>query len=299
MLNVIYSGFYVSYRNMADPLKLFYFLNPKRFAFCALLLNQFEEGSEVLDYNGLPSYEGESVLLDVMILLLSAILFNALAAVMLCRLQLHKKQTKHVVVRTEELKTTKDLDREDDGMHLPIGINGNMSEALIPKTSSSPKLFLREILPVHVSFDRMSVVKPRDEDAETIIVRADSTSQSLQGLAVDKQGSKVLLYDVSGIIEPGSIQAIMGPSGSGKTTLLSAISSNKSNDCVHWNGRRLDTTRNNCHLHRNVLGFVTQDINMMESATVRETLTFAAKLKVLGQPKAEDIQRHVDAFLGL
>jgi ABC-type multidrug transport system ATPase subunit len=328
MLQVIYAGFYVSYRNIADPLKIFYYVNPKRFAFAALLLNQFEEDSDVLEYNGLPSYEGETVFLDVGVLLLAAVFFNSLAAVMLCRLKPQKTKSNQVVY-VEKTAGLKDggnnndgdgdgLGRSHDGAaHTVLNVNASenspsgsetLTDALLPfpakpvgatvKAVSSPQLFLRKVVPVHLSFEQLSVVKPADEGAMPVV---QSHNSAMGGPPVSGPGSeatfKVLLQGISGIVEPGSIQAVMGPSGSGKTTLLSAISSNKSSDCVRWNGKHLDDIRNSYVLHRNLLGVVTQDINMMESATVRETLMFAAKLKVLGQPCTKDVEAHVDAFL--
>lgn len=52
----------------------------------------------------------------------------------------------------------------------------------------------------------------------------DQGSEALNGgLVRDDQASKVVLDDVSGIVEKGDLCAILGASGAGKSTLLNAL----------------------------------------------------------------------------
>ncbi|RVW23628.1 ABC transporter G family member 22 [Vitis vinifera] len=65
---------------------------------------------------------------------------------------------------------------------------------------------------------------------------------------------KEILNGITGSVNPGEVLALMGPSGSGKTTLLNLLG-----------GR---------------IGFVTQDDVLFPHLTVRETLTYAARLRL-------------------
>ncbi len=47
---------------------------------------------------------------------------------------------------------------------------------------------------------------------------------SIKNPKTDQKETKIILDNVSGVIQAGQVTAIMGPSGSGKTTLLNFIS---------------------------------------------------------------------------
>jgi ABC-type multidrug transport system ATPase subunit len=94
---------------------------------------------------------------------------------------------------------------------------------------------------------------------------------------------KVILNDISGFALPNEILAIMGPSGSGKTTLLNLISdrqlpSNKSHIIkrdVRANDHPIDHSS-----FGKIAAYVMQDDILMECLTPRESLYFAARLKI-------------------
>uniref|UniRef100_A0A6U3AZ91 ABC transporter domain-containing protein n=1 Tax=Lotharella globosa TaxID=91324 RepID=A0A6U3AZ91_9EUKA len=88
--------------------------------------------------------------------------------------------------------------------------------------------------------------------------------------------TKTILDNVSGVFVPGSMVAIMGPSGSGKTTLLDCIAQKKTlpySGEIRVNGHPVDS------LFQRVIGYVPQEDFINENVTVRECLTFSARLK--------------------
>ncbi|RWR98626.1 ABC transporter sub-family G-like protein 1, partial [Dinothrombium tinctorium] len=84
--------------------------------------------------------------------------------------------------------------------------------------------------------------------------------------------SKKIVKSVNGQIEAGNMVAIMGPSGSGKSTLLETIIgkrvSGREGSIVCTNGSKL------------LMVFVPQHDSFINVLTVRESILFAAKLKL-------------------
>nr|XP_043609676.1 ABC transporter G family member 22-like isoform X2 [Erigeron canadensis] len=89
---------------------------------------------------------------------------------------------------------------------------------------------------------------------------------------------KDILNGISGAVNPGEVLALMGPSGSGKTTLLSLLG-----------GRLTDPTPGGSITYndqpyskflKSRIGFVTQDDVLFPHLTVKETLTYAALLRL-------------------
>jgi ABC-type multidrug transport system fused ATPase/permease subunit len=96
-----------------------------------------------------------------------------------------------------------------------------------------------------------------------------------------EQAEKQLLDKVSFEARPGQLTAIMGPSGSGKTTLLDCIA-----DRMHVGRTKGDVAVNGVPIARldtklKVLaGYVKQKDLLFSTATVRETITYAAKMRL-------------------
>ncbi|CAN4113914.1 unnamed protein product [Withania somnifera] len=108
---------------------------------------------------------------------------------------------------------------------------------------------------------------------------------------------KEILTGISGSVDPGEVLAMMGPSGSGKTTLLSLLG-----------GRIKEPTEGSItyneqphskHL-KSRIGFVTQDDILFPHLTVRETLTYAARLRLPKKlTKEEKDKRAIDVIYEL
>jgi ABC-type multidrug transport system ATPase subunit len=102
-----------------------------------------------------------------------------------------------------------------------------------------------------------------------------------------KAGSTLILQDASLVVEPGQFIGILGPSGSGKSTLLNALSGLRPAD----SGKVLvDNTDFYSHLDqlRQLFGYVPQDDIVHGELTVKEALTFSARLRLpAGTPERE------------
>lgn len=89
---------------------------------------------------------------------------------------------------------------------------------------------------------------------------------------------KEILKGISGILKAGHVTAIMGASGAGKTTLLNILACRINPE----KGGRLFA--NNLEYNYQTFGdfanYVMQSDVLMQTLTVRETLEFAAKLKL-------------------
>ncbi|KAL1187082.1 hypothetical protein V6Z11_A01G223600 [Gossypium hirsutum] len=107
-----------------------------------------------------------------------------------------------------------------------------------------------------------------------------------------------ILNGITGAVNPGEVLALMGPSGSGKTTLLNLLG-----------GRLIQSTGGGSITYndqpyskflKSRIGFVTQDDVLFPHLTVKETLMYAARLrlpKVLTRQQKE--KRAVDVIYEL
>ncbi|XP_022766904.1 ABC transporter G family member 22-like isoform X2 [Durio zibethinus] len=101
----------------------------------------------------------------------------------------------------------------------------------------------------------------------------------IKGITTSEE--KDILNGISGAVNPGEVLALMGPSGSGKTTLLSLLGGRLIQSTVGGSITYNDQPYSKFLKSR--IGFVTQDDVLFPHLTVKETLTYAACLRL---PKA-------------
>ncbi|XP_061376143.1 ABC transporter G family member 22-like isoform X2 [Gastrolobium bilobum] len=90
---------------------------------------------------------------------------------------------------------------------------------------------------------------------------------------------KDILNGITGSVNPGEVLALMGPSGSGKTTLLNLLGGRLSSQ--HTIGGSITyNDQSYSKFLKSRIGFVTQDDVLFPHLTVKETLTFAARLRL-------------------
>ncbi|XP_020233127.1 ABC transporter G family member 22 isoform X1 [Cajanus cajan] len=89
---------------------------------------------------------------------------------------------------------------------------------------------------------------------------------------------KDILNGITGSVNPGEVLALMGPSGSGKTTLLNLLGGRLSQPITSGSITYNDQPYSKFLKSR--IGFVTQDDVLFPHLTVKETLTYAARLRL-------------------
>lgn len=91
----------------------------------------------------------------------------------------------------------------------------------------------------------------------------------------DSSRSKDILHPISTVVEGGTMFAILGGSGSGKTTMLNVVAGRYSSNQIQVEGTIRFGSLSKCSV-----GYVTQQDFLMPHLTVKETLMFAARMKV-------------------
>ncbi|KAL2243794.1 ABC transporter G family member 11 [Sesamum indicum] len=104
-----------------------------------------------------------------------------------------------------------------------------------------------------------------------------------------------VLEKLSGYAEPGSFTALMGPSGSGKSTLLDALSGRLAANAflsgtILLNGRK-------AKLSFGTAAYVTQDDNLIGTLTVRETISYSARLRLPDRMRWSDKRALVESTI--
>ncbi|KAI9353042.1 P-loop containing nucleoside triphosphate hydrolase protein [Zopfochytrium polystomum] len=110
-------------------------------------------------------------------------------------------------------------------------------------------------------------------------------------------GGRKILQNVSGSVSSGEMVAIMGSSGAGKTTLLNCLSGRVSTGKL--TGRvLLDGQPRNPRLWRRQAAFVEQDDVLYQDLTVRETIEYAARLRLPSSENSpEDVKARAEAVI--
>jgi ABC-type lipoprotein export system ATPase subunit len=152
---------------------------------------------------------------------------------------------------------------------------------------------LREVDPVSVRLERLSVAV--DESPSVL----GKLFQKRKNAQVGGH-SKKILDDISAECKSGTLTAIIGGSGSGKTSLLNQMSGRMKGNRLSISGRTLfngseDTTQIQS-------GFVIQQDILLPTLTVRETLTYAAQLRLpssIGQEERKKLVEEVIMELSL
>ncbi|XP_057424940.1 ABC transporter G family member 22-like [Lotus japonicus] len=126
------------------------------------------------------------------------------------------------------------------------------------EAGTKTKFRMEPTLPIYLKFTEVTY---------KIVIKGMTTSEE-----------KDILHGITGSVNPGEVLALMGPSGSGKTTLLNLLGGRISHPTVGGSITYNDQSYNKFLKSR--IGFVTQDDVLFPHLTVKETLTYAARLRL-------------------
>ena len=124
----------------------------------------------------------------------------------------------------------------------------------------------------------------------------DRVSYSIRVGRGKKAENKKLLHEVTGIAKPGEIVAIMGASGAGKSTLLNVLAGRIGPGTLQGKVLINDAPRSPA-TWKNLIGYVEQDDLMYQNLTVRETLTYAALLRLPYSMSRQEKEARVDEII--
>ena len=166
----------------------------------------------------------------------------------------------------------------DLGSHNGTFVNGH-------RVSTAP---LAELDVVTVGRHRLRLVAGTLEDYVTEDVRIE-----VEGITVRTEDNRVLLDNVTFVLDKKSFLAVVGPSGAGKTTLVNAMTGFRPADSgsVRYGGRDLYAEYDDL---RRSIGYVPQDDIIHTQLTVRQALSFTAELRFPDDVPAVERERRVD-----
>ncbi|RYP60653.1 hypothetical protein DL769_008029 [Monosporascus sp. CRB-8-3] len=107
--------------------------------------------------------------------------------------------------------------------------------------------------------------------------------------------TKTLLHSVNASLQPGSLTAILGGSGSGKTTLLNTVAERMHSNRLTRTGTTTFNGREGVHFVRHA--YVMQQDILLPTLTVRETLRYAASLRLPPTVTEEERERVVEEVI--
>ncbi|RNF09696.1 ATP-binding cassette protein subfamily G, member 5 [Trypanosoma rangeli] len=125
--------------------------------------------------------------------------------------------------------------------------------------------------------------------------------------AEEEAQARPILHRVNFTVHSGEVLAILGPSGAGKTTLLDLLSVRRkqgvTTGTISFNGTPITTAGAKfIKQYRNIIGYVSQEDTLLPALTVRQTIEYAARLKLpqaFSNTTIKSIVRHMIEALKL
>lgn len=186
-----------------------------------------------------------------------------------------------------------------DGDNLKIEVESSIdaASAHIPQSSrrlslsGAGHLSLDDVEPVSVGIRGLAVAV----DTAPSWFEPDTYPELLSSKFDTKPRVKTLLHSVSADFQPGSLTAIIGGSGSGKTTLLNTLAERVLSSRLSQGGVATFNGVEGVHTIRHA--YVMQQDILLPTLTVRETLRYAADLRLPPSTSAADRSKVVEEVI--
>jgi ABC-type multidrug transport system ATPase subunit/ABC-type multidrug transport system permease subunit len=118
----------------------------------------------------------------------------------------------------------------------------------------------------------------RSDEDDSNLLNYKPATLSFENVSYFVNG-KTILNDISGIVKPREILAIMGGSGAGKTTLLDILAQKNKNGTITGD-IKINGTKVSKQEMRKIVGFVDQEDYLLSTLTVYETVLNSALLRL-------------------
>ena len=168
----------------------------------------------------------------------------------------------------------------------PIALRGDSTTTDL---SDNHGISLRAVDPVSVRLEHLTVSV---DESPTALARAFSKKKA----SPETNHVKTILDDISADMPSGSLTAIIGGSGSGKTSLLNSMSGRLAvGNRLATSGRTLFNGSEDVSGIRSA--YVIQQDILLPTLTVRETLTYAAQLRLPSSVDAKERKQLVEEVI--
>lgn len=150
--------------------------------------------------------------------------------------------------------------------------------------------------------DQGSWCAPRDgvtlawKDLSVYVTNKEEKSRGGGGQTASSTPYKRVLNNVSGVVRPGSLVALMGASGAGKSTLMNALAHRNPAGVVVDGDIRVNGRPTGVFMNK-VCGYMHQEDLFVGALTVRETLNFMAWLRLDRRTTRAERRRQVSDLL--
>lgn len=287
LMLVIYTGFVLPIPSMHPWFQWFRYINPVGYAFESLMINEFS-GRQFPCHSFVP--QGPSYM-------------DAQPNQKMCAVT-GARSTADIVEGAAYLATTFEYDPEHLWRNLGI-LFAIMSllcclyllatELITARQSKGEVLIFRrgqepEIKPIHdeeaqESYPLKLLAAGKIQDVDQSVKWLNSTKSQAATFLWDKLcydvkvkgGSRRLLDNVEGWIQPGCLTALMGASGAGKTTLLNVLANRASIGVI--SGEKVVNAKYQDEGFARKVGYAQQQDMNVSTSTVREALIFSARLR--------------------
>ncbi|TYH31160.1 hypothetical protein ES288_A01G151700v1 [Gossypium darwinii] len=188
---------------------------------------------------------------------------------------IRKARSAQMKLDLEELSSGAALSRASSAS---LGFSFSFTGFTVPPDEiADSKLFSDDDIPEDIE---AGICRPKFQAEPTLPIylkfREVSYKVVIKGMTSSEE--RDILNGISGDVSPGEVVALMGPSGSGKTTLLNILGGRLTHSAVAGSVTYNDQPYSKFLKRR--IGFVTQDDVLFPHLTVKETLTYAALLRL-------------------